>query len=36
VKHKHAIGAIVVTYLVMSFFPQIGLMNLIGKKPKGQ
>lgn len=35
-KHKHALGAVVITYLVMSFVPQIGLMNLIGKRPKGQ
>ena len=27
--------AILITYVVMSFVPQIGLMNFLGKKPKG-
>lgn len=35
-KHKRVLGAVVVTYLVMSFVPQIGLMSLIGKRPKGK
>ena len=34
-KNKHIAVAVLVTYLVMSFVPQIGLMNVIGKKPKG-
>jgi hypothetical protein len=31
-KNKHILFAVLVTYLVMSFVPQIGLMNLVGKK----
>lgn len=31
--HKHAVVVAIAVYLVMSFMPQIGLMNLIGKKP---
>lgn len=30
-KHKHVFIAVLITYLVISFVPQIGLMNLIGK-----
>lgn len=29
-RHKHVIAAAVVVYLVMSFLPQLGLMNLLG------
>lgn len=29
-KNKHVIAAVVVTYLVMSFVPQLGIMNLLG------
>lgn len=32
-KHKHTIAVAVLVYLLMSFMPQLGLMNLIGKKP---
>jgi len=31
VKHKSVLVAVLVTYLVVSFVPQIGLMSLIGK-----
>ena len=31
-KSKHCIMAILLTYLVMSFVPSLGLMNFIGKK----
>ena len=31
--HKHIVGTAVAVYLLMSFMPQIGLMQLIGKKP---
>lgn len=38
-KNKHVLVAVIVTYLVMSFVPQIGLMSFLGKgsggKPKG-
>lgn len=34
-KNKHVLMAVLLTYLVMSFVPSIGLMNFIGKK-KGQ
>ena len=30
-KHKKVVFAVVATYLVMSFVPQIGLMNFLGK-----
>jgi len=30
-KHKSVIVAVIVTYVVISFVPQIGLMSLIGK-----
>jgi hypothetical protein len=30
-KHKKVLFAVVATYLVMSFVPQIGAMNLLGK-----
>ena len=32
-KHKNVWVAILATYLVMSFVPQLGLMNFIGKRP---
>jgi hypothetical protein len=36
VKNKHVLFAVLLTYLVISFVPQIGLMSLIGKgKKKG-
>jgi len=36
VKNKHVIIAVLLTYLLVSFVPQISLMNLIGKgKGKG-
>jgi hypothetical protein len=34
-KHKKVLFAVVATYLVMSFVPQIGLMNFLGKGSKG-
>jgi hypothetical protein len=34
-KHKKVLFAVVATYLVMSFVPQIGVMNLVGKGGKG-
>jgi hypothetical protein len=37
VKHKHILGAVVLTYLILSFIPQLGLMSLLGKaKGKGK
>lgn len=33
-RHKHTLFIIIVVYLIMSFFPQIGLMQLLGKKKK--
>lgn len=30
---KHAVVAALLTYLLVSFVPQISLMNLLGKKP---
>jgi hypothetical protein len=37
VKNKHVLAAALVVYLLVSFVPQIGLMNLIGKgKGKGK
>lgn len=35
-KHKHVLAAVVITYVVMSFVPQLGIMSLLGKKPKGR
>jgi hypothetical protein len=35
VKHKHVLAAVAVTYLVMSFVPQIGLMSVLGKRGGG-
>ena len=35
-RNKHILAAVLVTYLVLSFVPQIGLMVLIGKKGKGK
>lgn len=35
-KGRHVFAAVVVTYLVMSFVPQLGLFSLIGKKPPGR
>lgn len=34
-KHKKVLFAVVATYLVMSFVPQIGLMNFLGKAKGG-
>jgi hypothetical protein len=31
-KHKHILFAVVITYLVLSFVPSLGLMSLLGKK----
>lgn len=31
--HKHVLVTAFAVYLLMSFMPQLGLMNLIGKKP---
>lgn len=31
-KGKHVAAAVIVTYLVMSFAPQLGLMTLLGHK----
>ena len=31
-KNKHVLMAILLTYLIMSFVPSLGLMNFIGKK----
>lgn len=30
-KNKHVLAAVIVTYLLISFVPQLSLMNLIGK-----
>jgi hypothetical protein len=36
-KHRAVIAAVLVTYLVISFVPQLGLMSLVGKgKGKGK
>jgi hypothetical protein len=35
VKNKHVLAAVIVTYLLISFVPQLSLMNLIGKGKKG-
>ena len=32
---KHVIAAVLVTYLVISFVPSLGLMNILGKGKKG-
>lgn len=34
-KNKHVLAAILITYLVISFVPSLGLMSLMGKR-KGQ
>lgn len=34
-KNKHVIVAVLVTYLVMSFVPSLGLMNILGRGKKG-
>ena len=34
-KHKHTVIAVVATYLVLSFVPSLGLMNLLGKGGAG-
>jgi len=31
---KEVIWAVLITYLVLSFVPAIGLMSLLGKRPK--
>ena len=34
--HKHVLFAVLATYLVLSFIPELGLMSLLGKaKGKG-
>lgn len=30
-KHKHVVVAVVLTYLVMSFVPQLGVTQLMGR-----
>lgn len=35
-RNKHILVAVLATYLVLSFVPQIGLMSIIGKKGKGK
>lgn len=35
-KNKHVIVAVLVTYLLLSFVPQLSLMNLIGKGKGGK
>lgn len=36
-KSKHVFAAVLVTYLILSFVPQLGLMSLLGKaKGKGR
>lgn len=32
---RHVLAAVVITYLVVSFVPQLGLFALIGRKPPG-
>ena len=34
-RNKHVIAAVLVTYLVISFVPSLGLMNILGKGTKG-
>ena len=34
-RNKHVIAAVLVTYLVISFVPSLGLMNILGKGKKG-
>lgn len=34
-RNKHVVVAVVVTYLVLSFVPSLGLMSLLGKGKKG-
>ena len=33
-KNKHVIWAVVITYLVISFVPSLGLMSIMGKGKK--
>jgi hypothetical protein len=35
-RSKHVFIAVLLTYLVISFVPSLGLMNFIGKGKKGQ
>lgn len=36
-KNKHVLAAVLVTWLILSFVPQLGLMSLLGKaKGKGK
>ena len=34
-KHKDVVIAVLATYLIVSFMPQLGLGSVLGKKPKG-
>lgn len=34
-RNKHVVVAVIVTYLIMSFVPSLGLMNILGKGKKG-
>jgi hypothetical protein len=34
VKNKHVFAAVLITYLVMSFMPQLGLGSMMGKKKR--
>ena len=31
-RNKHVVAAVIVTYLVLSFFPGLGLMSILGKR----
>lgn len=35
-KHKHVLFAVLATYLLISFVPQLSLMSLIGKGKGGK
>ena len=35
-RNKHVLAVALVVYLIMSFVPQLGLMNLIGKGKGGK
>jgi hypothetical protein len=37
VRNKHILAAVLVTWLILSFVPQLGLMSLLGRaKGKGK
>ena len=36
VKSRHVLAAVLVTYLVISLVPSLGLMSLLGKTGKGK